>query len=212
MKQKKALLNFLIITSRSDFSMFKKLKYKKDFSKMNKCYENEDFKNAIFCADLILDYDEGNIEVLKCKYNSLTKLELYDDALECVNEILDLNPSGRALVNKGTTLCFLGNYDEGFEILDNVIVNCPEYEVAFLNKGNFLYNMGDFEELLKLSDWVLELYPDCSNAYDIKALVFIEQSDFKSALECIDKALEYNPNNENSKERKKFILDIIEKN
>ena len=51
--------------------MFKRLKYKKDFSKMKNYFDNNDFENAIKYADLILDYDENNVEVLKYEYNAL---------------------------------------------------------------------------------------------------------------------------------------------
>ena len=186
--------------------MFKRLKYKKDFSKMKNYFDNNDFENAIKYADLILDYDENNVEVLKYEYNALSSLKRYEDALICVDKILDLNPSGLALVNKGTTLCFLEEYEKGFEILDDVIKNYSEYEVAFLNKGHFLYDMARFDELLELSNWVLELYPDCSNAYDIKSLVYIKKGDFKSALEFNEYALYYDSENSVAKERKEHIL------
>ena len=144
--------------------MFKRLKYKKDFSKMKNYFDNNDFENAIKYADLILDYDENNVEVLKYEYNALSNLKRYEDALICVNRILDLNPSGLALVNKGTTLCFLEEYEKGFEILDDVIENYSEYEVAFLNKGHFLYDMARFDELLELSE--------CFNRWDsVKLLI-----------------------------------------
>ena len=45
---------------------------------------------------------------------------------------MDLEPSGMALVNKGTTLCLLENYGEGFKILDDVMENYPEYEIIQL--------------------------------------------------------------------------------
>ena len=173
---------------------------------MKNYFYNNDFENAIKYADLILDYDENNVEVLKYEYNALSNLKRYEDALICVNRILDLNPSGLALVNKGTTLCFLEEYEKGFEILDDVIENYSEYEVAFLNKGHFLYDMARFDELLELSNWVLELYPDCSNAYDIKSLVYIKKGDFKSALEFNEYALYYDSENSVAKERKEHIL------
>lgn len=191
--------------------MLKKFKFKKDFYRMKNSFEKGDFQKALKCANLILEYDKDNIEVLKYKYNSLTNLKLYDDALECVNKIIFLNPSGMAWVNKGTTLCLLEMYDEGFKILDRVIENCPEYEIAFLNKGNFLYGLGYFDELLELSNRVLMRHPNCSNAYDVKASVFIKKDDFNSALKCVEEALYYNPNNEISKERKKYILSELEK-
>ena len=189
--------------------MFKKFKYKKDFSKMKKFYENEDFQSTIDYANSILDYDENNLEVLKYKYNSLTNLKLYNEALVCVNKIIDLNLTGIALVNKGTTLCFLGEYEQGFKILDEVIEKCPEYEVAFLNKGNFLYNLGNLDELLKLSNWVLELYPNCSTAYDIKSLVYIKKGDLESALKFNEYALYYDSENNVARERKEHILEKI---
>ena len=191
--------------------MFKKLKYKKDFSKMKNSFEKGDFQNTIKCADSILEYDKNNVEVLKYKYNSLTNLEFYDDALDCVNEIIDLEPSGRALVNKGTTLCLLENYEEGFKILDDVMENYPEYEMAFLNKGNFLYNLGNFDELLDLSDRFLGLHPNCSSVYDVKASVFIKKEDFESALKCVEDALYYNPDYEIAIERKEYILSELER-
>lgn len=211
MRQKNVQLNFQIIMLRSDFFMFKKLKYKKDFSKMKNLFEKGDFQNTIKCADSILEYDKNNVEVLKYKYNSLTNLELYDDALDCVNKIMDLEPSGMALVNKGTTLCLLENYEEGFRILDDVIENYPEYEMAFLNKGNFLYDLGNFDELLDLSDWFLGLHPNCSSVYDVKASVFIRKEDFESALKCIEDALYYNPEYEIAIERKEYILSELER-
>ena len=67
--------------------MFKRLKYKKDFSKMKNYFDNNDFENAIKYADLILDYDENNVEVLKYEYNALSNLKRYEDALICVNRI-----------------------------------------------------------------------------------------------------------------------------
>lgn len=194
------------------FIMFNSLKIKRLTSKMRKLLLVEkDYNKTIECADSILEYDKNNVEVLKYKYNSLSNLELYDDALDCVNKIMDLEPSGMALVNKGTTLCLLENYEEGFKILDNVIENYPEYEIAFLNKGNFLYNLGNFDELLNLSERFLESHPNCSSAYDVKASVFIRKKDFESALKCVEDALYYDPDYEIAIERKEYVLSELER-
>lgn len=189
--------------------MFKKLKNRNHFSKMKDFYESNDFENTLKYADLILNHDEENVEVLKYKYNALSNLKLYNDALICINRIIDLNPSCIASINKGTTLCFLGIYEDGFKIFDNAIKNCPEYEIAFLNKGNFLYDMGRFEELLKLANWVLELYPNCSTAYDIKSLVYIKKGNLESALKFNEYALYYDSENNVARERKEYILEKI---
>ncbi|MBR5504435.1 MAG: tetratricopeptide repeat protein [Methanobrevibacter sp.] len=186
--------------------MFKTLKLKKYLSKLKDAYESDDFKESIDYADIILDLDNNNLEALKYKYNALANIEDYENALICVDKIIDLEKSCRALLNKGTTLCSLNRMEEGFKILDSIIDNCEEYELAYINKCGFLYDLQEFEEMSLLSEKILKKNPNCSAAYDIKSLAHLERGQYDLALDYINKALELDPNNNISLKRKETIL------
>ena len=190
-------------------TMLKKLKVKKYFSKLTKAYYSDDFKETIKYADIILELDNYNLEVLKYKYNSLANTGDYENALACVEEIISLEKSCMALLNKGTTLCYLKRLEEGFNLLDYVIENCEEYELAFINKCGFLYTLGEFDKILALSDEILKRNPNSSNAYDIKSLANYEMGEYDLSLDYANKALELDPNNKISLERKETILSIL---
>lgn len=189
--------------------MFGKFKVKKYFSELNKAYYSNDFKKAIKYADIILEMDKNNLEVLKYKYNSLANMGDYENALVCIDEIITLEKSCMALLNKGTTLCYMNRIEEGFKLLDYVIDNCEEYEAAFINKCNFFFMLEEFDEALSLSDKILNMHPDCSNAYDTKSFIYFKREEYDSSLIYANKALEKNPNNNIALERKERLLSIL---
>lgn len=206
-------------------------RFKKNFSKLKKSFINKDYKKSIEYANYILKDYPNNIDVLKYKYNALSELKDYKNALICIDYILNLETSYRALMNKGTTLCLLKRYDEGFLIFDEVINSKDKsiekfimaggyygelfleeeiYKIAFMNKSHFLYELKRFDEIINLANIMIDLDSSFANAYDVKSSAYIAKSDWKNALNCVNQALDLKPKEELYIERKKYIINKMD--
>ena len=98
----------------------------------------KDYNKTIECANEILGLDNNNLLALKCKSDSLRQLGDFEGALECANLIVDLEPTSFNLSNQAVLLYFLGNVDDSFGILDNVLKNHADFKEAFNTKFTFI--------------------------------------------------------------------------
>ena len=86
----------------------------------------------------------------------LMEYDLFDDAMECFNNSLEINPADdMALYSKGECLMFKKSYTEAITCFDLAIGFNPKYLNAWLNKGLALKLSNNFKEALECFDKVL---------------------------------------------------------
>jgi tetratricopeptide (TPR) repeat protein len=149
-------------------------------------------------------YDDSNlIRVLVIKLAgkamSYAFLKKYDEALECSNKALELDPnSSDNLNNKAWALNALKKYDEALECSNKALELDPNSAWAFTNKAWALNGLKRHDEALECSNKALELYQTQYNfsAWNNKAVALNGLKKYDEALECSNKALEINPKNE----------------
>jgi len=131
---------------------------------------------------------------LNNKGGALGNLGRYDEAIDCYDEALDINPRyADAWNNKGAALGNLGRYDEELACYDEVLDVNPRFAGAWYNKGIALGNLGHTDEALTCYDKALDINPRCAEAWNNKGNVLDNLGRAEEAIDCYDKALDINP-------------------
>jgi len=116
------------------------------------------------------------------------KLNEYEEAKDCFEEVLQKNPKHfEALMNLAQTFQLQGKYAEAMENYEKALkenvkdVNCP------LNMGDILHKLGDFAKALEILETAKELAPEnvkilCSIAKCKSELCNVDNSDECQAI------------------------------
>ena len=149
-------------------------------------------------------YDDSNlirvlIIKLASKAISYAFLRKYNEALECNNRALELDPNSTDnLINKSWALNALKKYDEALECSNKALELDPNSAWAFTNKAWALNGLKRHDEALECSNKALKLHQTqyYFSAWNNKAVALSGLKKYDEALECSNKALEINPKNE----------------
>jgi len=118
----------------------------------------------------------------------------YEEAIECFNEVLKLNPKyEEALLNKGLVLYDIGEYKKALKYLNKTLEINPKEAGAWKYKGVILGILGEYEEAIECFNEVLKLNPNDAIAWYGKGLALYHLQKYEEAIECYDKALGINP-------------------
>jgi len=101
---------------------------------------------------------EMNPEYWNNKGNALNKLKRYEEAIECYDKAIELNPNNPDYWNiKGNALMKLKRYEEAFECYDKAIELNPNNPIYWHIKGLVLYSLKRYEEAKKCYQKAREL-------------------------------------------------------
>jgi tetratricopeptide (TPR) repeat protein/RNA polymerase subunit RPABC4/transcription elongation factor Spt4 len=118
---------------------------------------------------------------------ALTILGRYDEALECIDAALKINPENEvAWVNRGTALSRLGRHREALKSFNEAIKKNPSYEVAWNNKGNTLARLKRYDEALKSYDMAIEIDEMYREAWVNKGYILAKMGRYEDAARCAD--------------------------
>ncbi len=118
---------------------------------------------------------------------ALTILGRYDEALECIDAALKINPENEvAWVNRGTALSRLGRHREALKSFNEAIKQNPSYEVAWNNKGNTLARLKRYDEALKAYDMAIEIDEMYREAWVNKGYILAKMGRYDDAARCAD--------------------------
>ena len=141
-------------------------------------------------------------------------LEEYDDLiiLYTVLEIDDTNID--AIMNKVTALEYLGQYQEGQNLLNQVIEisdsrikeNGKDAE-AYYNKSRVYYQLRKYDESLEFIKKAIEIDSKQDKFYDFQSTIFSYMGRFEDALASMDKAIEIASDNAEHLVNKGYILE-----
>ena len=153
-------------------------------------YSNN-YKDAVYCCDKILELDNKYTYAYNGKGNALLKLGKYEEAIKCFDKVLELDDKNiNAYNNKGNALLKLGKYEEAIECYNNALELDNKYTYAYNGKGHALYNLGRYEEAIECYNKLLELDDKNINAYYNKGNALYNLGKYEEAIECYNKALE----------------------
>jgi len=129
-------------------------------------------------------------EAWTSKGAALVLLGRYDEAIECLDQALQINPDSElAWLNRGNALARKGLTKDALSAYNRAIQANSRYEVAWNNKGNTLARLGNYNEALRCYDRALELDVGYRSAWVNKGFVLAKMGYYEEAAQCADKVL-----------------------
>ena len=125
---------------------------------------------------------------------SLKELKRYDEAIQCWEKALEIDPRCAAFwKGKGTGLGNVRRFEEALACYSKAVEIDPRNADAWYNKGRALHSLGRYEEALACYSKALEIDPRCDSAWYNKGNVLHGLSRYEEALACYSKAVEIDP-------------------
>ena len=154
--------------------------------------------------------DEKQIKLLLA--SDYLKDEEYNKALNCYNELLELNPKDEYSLNaKAGILAHFKRWDQSIKCYDRLIELNPTCLEPWLGKASIFSDRGMYEESLNYFDKALELQPDNFRTLKEKGKLLNDLERFDEAVTCFDKALSANPNESSILSLREYALSGIKK-
>jgi tetratricopeptide (TPR) repeat protein len=133
------------------------------------------------------------IDDLNQKGVELRKQGRYDEAVDCFDRILEIDPDSMAANNnKGVALRTMGRYQDAEPYLAKVVGLDASNAGAWFNLGFVQFKLGKFTEANEALDNVIELSPTHAVAWDSKGKVLQKLGREAEAGECFARAKELN--------------------
>jgi len=150
------------------------------------------------------------------KGNDAFNLKLYNEAIECYQEAINLDPKhADAYDNMGFAYYRKGNYDSAIEMCEKAISINPEYANAYDNMGVIYAHKGDFDKAIEMYEKAISINPEFAEAYDNmgsayakkgnydkaiyvnigkdKSIAYTKKGNYDKAIELFEKAISINP-------------------
>lgn len=125
---------------------------------------------------------------------SLDYLGRSEDALDCCDQALKINPADRtAWLNKGVALDHLQRSEEALACYEQVLTLNPDDPEAWYNKGCVLQETGKRQDALVCYDRALTHTPEFARAWYMKAGNLFRLDRKAEALSCYARTLTINP-------------------
>jgi tetratricopeptide (TPR) repeat protein len=128
------------------------------------------------------------------KGTALANLGKYDQAIECFDKAIKINPNEPKIwYTKGTALANLGKYDQAIECFDKGSIE-PNNQNIHIDKGTALHYLGKYEQSIECFDKAIKINPNESDAWFGKGISLHYLGKYEQSIECFDKAIKINPN------------------
>ena len=121
------------------------------------------------------------------------KLERYEEALWCFNDLIARSPTSTAFVNKGVVLKNMGEHDDAVAYFDRALKINPCDNYALANKANVLSLQKKYDQALECLDAALKMSPQDAIALYNRGEVLISMGKASEGKECQRKAMAMSP-------------------
>jgi len=191
--------NICYFSNDSDYEKHIKSEFQLIKSFITKVSQKEYFKLA-----------EWSAEYWNKKGDVLFKLYSHDEALQCFDKAIQLEPNNAEYWNKkGNALHNLYRYSEALQCFDKAIQLEPNNAEYWNKKGNALHNLYRYEEALQCFDKAIQLEPNNAEYWNKKGNALHNLYRYEEALQCFDKAIQLEPNNAEYWEFKGMVLFFL---
>ena len=155
------------------------------------CKEKKDYVSALNLANKLVVI-RGKARDWLEKANCLHNLERYDEALECYDRAIELDPKDKlALVRRGDLLNNnLQRYEEALASFGRAIEVDANYRPAWALRGNVLDNLKRYDEALVSFDRAIELNDSSQYIWFLRGEVLNNLKRYDEALASFDMAIE----------------------
>ncbi len=126
---------------------------------------------------------------------SLSTLERFNEAVNCYNRSLEINPDANCWLNKGLSLSHLERHLEALESFDKAILLRPDYFTALRSKVYSLIELGRYQEAVDCIDRALELNPADDEAWSRKGRALDHLERYEEVIFACNRALALNQHN-----------------
>ena len=138
------------------------------------------------------------------KGNSLSQLQLYEEAIRCYDEYLKVySDDVIVLTSRGVCLDWIGfkfnqpdKYNEAIEYYNKAIAIEPNYYNAWYNKGLCLHKLQRYNEAIEAYDKAIEINPDSPAVWVEKGKSLSWLGKYNGSIACYDKVIELDGNSE----------------
>jgi tetratricopeptide (TPR) repeat protein len=132
------------------------------------------------------------LSYIKAYYLLTSKREREASAL--IDDLVIQFPDAKRMLlkQKSFILFQMKKYDEGLEIIDDLIKSNPEIMLVN-NKAVYLAYLNRREEAIKTADYLISLDPNDGNSYDSYGEIYMTLGEYENAIEKYKKALEIEP-------------------
>lgn len=170
--------------------------------------DNQDIKKKI--ENLRENDEPDSDEIYNNKCLTLINLNRFNEAIECYDKALKINPNNvKAWNNKAFALHNLNRLDEAIECYDKSLEIDPNFISSLRNKAFALRTLNRLDEAIECYDKVLKIDPNDFGVWNNKAFSLHELNRSDEAIECYDKALKINPNYFEAWANKGFTLESL---
>ena len=119
---------------------------------------------------------EKTEELLILKSNALVSLKRNDEAIEVIDELLEISPDHiLGLFHKAQYLELNGEYEKSLQYINRVLANDYFNVPALLSKGRVLSELNEFEKAEKCYDFVFKLETKNKAAINLKSQLIKKQ-------------------------------------
>ena len=130
---------------------------------------------------------------------SFSNLARFNEALDCFNRTLVINPDdSHGWLNKGIILNTLNRYDEAIACFDKVLALRPDKWKAWVEKAVSLNDLERYREGLDCLDSALELNPADDRAWSVRGCALYYLGRYSEVISDCDRALDIDPHNEDA--------------
>jgi small GTP-binding protein len=124
----------------------------------------------------------------------LMQTKKYEDALECFDKAIKINPKyAEAYNEKGNALLLLGRIDDAVKCFTKATKINEGYLTAWKAKEAALLMQNKQGEALKCLEHITEIDPENEEAWITKGFLLSDVHRFNEALKCFDRAIKINP-------------------
>lgn len=174
-------------------NVFKRLIISVLETKANALLTEGKVQQAIRLYDKIIKMNSTKAKIYWNKMAGHITLKEFDQALECIDSLIYLQPDNEEFYCEKASILSLINpkrFEEAIDYCNRAIEiesNCAE---AYFRKGFALAGLHQYDEAENCYNKVIELSKENHRLYLNKAIVFLKKKMYQEALELCDKSME----------------------
>ncbi len=167
--------------------------------KAERLIKQKRYIEAVKLLEKDLDRKPQNFDAWWLKGTALCHLQYYNDALDCYQIALKINPSVASLwQNSGLLLAAMDQPQQAIDMYNRALEIDPDDVQLWISKASLWAEMGKYPKALATIDRAVEVDARCADAWYQRACYEAQLRDYESALISLKQAIQLNPNIRNN--------------
>jgi len=158
-------------------------------------YQAGNLKQAESLYRNILEKESNNIQVLNYLGNVFQDQYKYDEAIDCYQKAIQLNPTfAGSYYHLGTVFDVMGQYDKAINYYKKAMQYDPNFVGSYNNLGNVYRELDRLDEAIPYFQKAIEVNPNFWGSYYNLGEVYQSISIDNEAIKCYQKVMQLKPN------------------